>query len=421
MADLQFYDGACLVAAAKAGSRANALRRAPPAAAASLLAAFARLRHADEPLLDAFCKTLPEMAPALPPARLAEALWAPLALGYSGRRLDVARGPALAALAARAERLDAGAAARALWCVAALGDGAPTAAAAAAAAPSPAAAAAAAADAEASAALAQRLVTALAGAAPADLSFEELLLLHQAARLLGHDPEEAAASGAASAAAAAASGGAGAQDVLAAAAGCGLPEAVEDGEASSSDAQGDSNGAVGLHADDDDRLAFQDISAPPAASPAAAPAPPGARPPSPAAALPRRLLRAAAAAARDHAAANAGRRRQVEHVVDILEDAGLGPVTGLPLDRGALLIDVAVTAGPLKVAVMCDGPGRATRSAPHGLTGYWAAGGALLARRGWRVVRLPWYEWDVVAEGGGDPHAPLMHVYNAFAAQGVPL
>ncbi|KIY91526.1 hypothetical protein MNEG_16437 [Monoraphidium neglectum] len=93
----------------------------------------------------------------------------------------------------------------------------------------------------------------------------------------------------------------------------------------------------------------------------------------------------------------------------------------MPLDGGALVIDLALEAGPLKVAVLCDGPSRRTRSAPHGRLGYWVAAGWLLERAGWRVVQLPWFEWQLLAEDSGDPLAALAHLHNSFAAQGVPL
>jgi hypothetical protein len=88
------------------------------------------------------------------------------------------------------------------------------------------------------------------------------------------------------------------------------------------------------------------------------------------------------------------------------------------------------------VAILCDGPGRRARAPPHAPTGYWLAQGWLLERAGWRVARLPWYEWDALACGGGngsgkgggggggavtDPLDAVACVHQALAAQGIAL
>ncbi len=86
------------------------------------------------------------------------------------------------------------------------------------------------------------------------------------------------------------------------------------------------------------------------------------------------------------------------------------PIPGLELDGGAQVVDVALLVGPHKVAVLCDGPARCSRSGPHEAAGYWAAAGRVLEASGWRVLRLPWAEWRAL----GDPEAQLMHVHNAF-------
>jgi hypothetical protein len=71
--------GAC-VAASKAGTRG--MRRWPPVAAVSLLSSLAVLRHRDDPLIAAAARVLPGAAATLPVNALAEALWAPLSVGF---------------------------------------------------------------------------------------------------------------------------------------------------------------------------------------------------------------------------------------------------------------------------------------------------------------------------------------------------
>ncbi|GBF95137.1 hypothetical protein Rsub_07721 [Raphidocelis subcapitata] len=351
-ADLGFYSAPFAEAAAKAATRAGALRGAPPAAAASLVSAFARLRHADGPLLSQFSGLLPGLAARLGARGVVDALWALLHLGHAGPRLEAALPSVLRELEAGAERLPPGAAARAVWCCAVLEEGGrggggggefETAA-----------------EAAGAGALVQRLYARVAAGAPEDFELSELALLHQAGRLLSDDWLRAAAGG------------------------------EEDGAG---------GGAGGADAD--------------SASTAAA---------GPAAALPPRLARAAAAAARHRASQHAARGgRQQAHVADLLEELGLEPVRRLGLDGGCLVIDVAVIAGPVKVAVLCDGPARRTRSAPHARTGDWVAAAWLLERAGWRVLTLPWYEWEPLAGRGAGPLDALAHLANSFAQQGVKL
>jgi hypothetical protein len=156
-------------------------------------------------------------------------------------------------------------------------------------------------------------------------------------------------------------------------------------------------------------------------------------------ALPEQLLVAAAqaAAVRANKSASSSRQQQ-QHVQDLFEELGqAAPVSGLLLDGGALQPDLAfvaaVSAGKpsrsygargtdMKVAVMCDDASRCSRNPPWQLLGYWTAHAWLLEQAGWKVVRLPAYEWqllvqDLDAEDGSD----LAWLCNSLAAQGIHL
>lgn len=64
--------------------------------------------------------------------------------------------------------------------------------------------------------------------------------------------------------------------------------------------------------------------------------------------------------------------------------------------RGSWLDDDG--EGP--VAVFRTGPAQYSRSMPYTSVGSWRLTRALLGEGGWRVVELPWYEWQLMAGGG---------------------
>jgi len=405
-ADLAHYDPSVATAAAKIATRAGTLRRAAPATAVSLVAALARLRHADEPLLLEFSKRLPEFAPLLTPDRLVQALWAPLHLSHKSAKFEAAVEAVQQQLAQHVEKLLPCDAARALWCFALLeGGDAPASSGTGTGSGSEGDRAAG------SSGLVRRLFAQAAAGRAGDFGFDELCLLHQAQRLLSDEwlslPQQPDAA-AAAAAAAVEEGG---------------DDEEEQEDEQSYEAAAAAAAAAASTAADDSTLSSAPTTRRPGLSIIdTSHTPIRTDPLSSNLALPPRLARAAAAAARHHAATHAARnRRQQQHVADLLEDMGLAPVRAMPLDGGALVVDVAAICGDLKVAAMCDNQGRRTRSRPHERSGYWVAHGWLLERAGWRVVQLPWYEWELVAEGGGDALAALAHLHNSFAAQGVPL
>jgi hypothetical protein len=151
-------------------------------------------------------------------------------------------------------------------------------------------------------------------------------------------------------------------------------------------------------------------------------------------ALPRGLSRKAQAAAAAHATASAARGKQhVQAVQEAFGDLGFdAPVTGFRVDGGASQPDLAFVTGGgtgssssdavAKFALMCDHAGRFSKNAPHELLGYWRVAGWLLEADGWRVVRLPAHEWQVLMQDR-DAHSSsgLSYVYNALVAAGVKL
>lgn len=135
------------------------------------------------------------------------------------------------------------------------------------------------------------------------------------------------------------------------------------------------------------------------------------------AAWPPKLVHAAV-----QAAALAARRlrsgRMLLDVLDVLEDAGHEAVKQLPVDGGASVADVALLAGSLQVAIVCGGPGEYSRNAPHVRRGVAVAGDWVLERLGWRLVHVPFYEWQALAD---DELARVAYVHNVLAEQGMQL
>eukprot|EP00775_Hariotina_reticulata_P009355 gene9355-9518_t len=362
-----YSEEACL-AVCKAASRST--KRWPSGQLVRLLVCLAKLQYRDEPMLQAAVKQLTVAGvPQLSGAELADVLWVVLQLGYDAPALEQLVAAAVGHLPLVAEDLTPEAAVKLLWSLAVLEE----------------------CDLQLQALLVQRL----AGATPQQLSQDLLCLLHQAHRLLNTDwllQSEPARPPQGSAASAE------------------LAQPAQDLPATQS-----IPGHV-LHEASNARLSSSLSHA-----------------------WPEQLLVAAAQAATVRANRSAGlSRQQQQHVQDLFEELGQeAPVTGLQLDYGALQPDLAFVApassrgasgsaatrgSDMKIAVMCDHAGRCSRNPPWQLLGYWTAHAWLLEQAGWKVVRLPAYEWQLLvqdpdAEDGSD----LAWLCNSLAVQGIQL